>query len=1246
MAAPVAAQKVTPKVTEDAARTGSAHVFVVLRGQPHARLLAGRQAGAARRDIEAALGPAQRAMAARLASYGARRIHPYTVMNLMAAEIPAAALPALEADPDVAAVWPVEEHLADLDVNVPATGAGAFWARGQTGAGESLVLLDSGMRSSHPAFAGKDVVSRVFGRFGSQSSCFGDDTATGEDMDGHGTHVAGILVSGDSLYQGMARGVSRFFNLKTGFRQRYVQGLCSGRASVNAADLLEAVEWAVFNTPAKVFNYSYGAALRTDDSPTARALDYVADTYGLTLVISAGNEGPEPNTVGNPGNAYNGITVANVDTARTVDRADDRISNSSSRGPLAGGRYKPDLAAPGTRIFSAAFDSDGFVTKSGTSMATPMVAGAAVLLRQAGITNPLAIKAVLLNSADGNGWTPDYGWGYLNLAEAAAHAAHVRTSISSGSAVYYRGRMNANSKATLVWNRHLPDLSGGAAQLNDLGLYLYSALNGTLLDRSDELNQNVEQVRAAAPVESVLKVRAAQFAGAEPFALAFGDTVFTSALPPSLRTGCTAPAAIAPNSTFNVTCEAANTGGLDAFAATGALALPEGFSGTAAQGFGVVPAGGRVTRVYQLRAASAPGVYRARITLASASFGEVFSASGDVSYTVVAGGGAALNVGGSTLALRARAGDGRATAAIPLSGTGGAFAFTATTAGGGWLSVVPAAGRVPATLTVSADPSSLAAGSYTGSVTVAAPGVSNSPQSVAVSFTVEQSAPSAVALRDKLMTRSVPQGGACAAPAAVGSFTTAEKQAFVWFSVVDATRGDRPSVEWYGPDGVLYQSGSWDPLTATSACLSSALEIAGKPAASKPGVWTVRVLWNGVPLFALPFSVVQPVVVERRLFTGAIPEGAACNLPEAAALFRVTEARIHFWFLVSAAAPGDRAEVTWLKPDGTVYRTDALRPLTNTRGCLWSTLEVAGTEAAGFPGIWTVKVDWNGAPVLSETVTLAPPVVIEKRMAARTLSGGCAEPDPVHDFLPWDARAYIWYSVQGQAGDVPSAEWYAPDGSLYFSTAWDALASSGNWCLWSWINVAEHAAASQFGDWTVKFYWNGVEANSLSFRIVPVAVDRRMTARVQPDSAACNAPEPWDRFLTSDARVWAWFSVQQARVGDRPRLQWIDPDGGLYGEFAFQPVNADGDWCFWNWMAVAGAEAAENPGAWNVTVWWNDLPLFTMPFEIRREGAGGDPGDEGGPGGAQTYVGPSRPPVSGEPAPGGQMGGAGSSQGR
>jgi subtilisin family serine protease len=150
---------------------------------------------AAFREIDQSIKPEQDAMEADLTALGGRVIYRYRGVNMLSAEIPASALPLLESDPRIAEVAPVEMEEAHLATSVPALEAPTFWSNGYTGQGQSVAVFDSGVRTNHPAFAGKTIISQVFLSSGVLDPCFGDNAASAEDQQGHGTHVAGIVMS-------------------------------------------------------------------------------------------------------------------------------------------------------------------------------------------------------------------------------------------------------------------------------------------------------------------------------------------------------------------------------------------------------------------------------------------------------------------------------------------------------------------------------------------------------------------------------------------------------------------------------------------------------------------------------------------------------------------------------------------------------------------------------------------------------------------------------------------------------------------------------------------------------------------------------------------------------------------------------------------------------------------------------------------------------------------------------------------
>ncbi len=584
-----------------------------------------RRAAAA--EIAQRIGSEQTVVSQRLEALGGQGIRRFTAVNVIAAVLPPAALAALESDDAIAEIAEEGGGQAALNVSVPSLGAPTLWNTGHRGEGESVAILDTGVKTNHPFFTGITFVEQVFLNSGRTFTCFADDASSPQDQVGHGTHIAGIIASrgaiGAADYLGVGPGISTIYNLKIMFKCSD-PGFPSGRYL--DTDVIAALDWLVANTPVKVVNFSAGDDARVDDSTLTKVFDNLADTYGLFISVCAGNNGPTASSVWAPGVGYNILSVGNVDDRGTLGREDDILHGSSSRGPTRNARQKPDIAAPGTNIQSAnAGLAPLLAGYTGTSMSAPHMAGSAALLRQMGVLDALSAKALLINSSDTAGWRPAWGWGYANLAGVPQQTTFTDSVGAGASSVLFRGSPPGALRATVTWRRHV---TGSSSVFTPMSLSLYSRAGGAMLASSDDPKQNVQQVSATTSSDVVLSVSGSN---AEKFGLAVSDQSFVKASGPSLGIACTPPPAAFPNVSISVSCTVSNSGDLEAFAASAVLSPPG-----SNQALGTIHPGGVVPITWGLTTAGAEETRTYQVAVSGTSYGQAYSGAATFAVHAVA----------------------------------------------------------------------------------------------------------------------------------------------------------------------------------------------------------------------------------------------------------------------------------------------------------------------------------------------------------------------------------------------------------------------------------------------------------------------------------------------------------------------------------------------------------------------------------------------------------------------------------
>jgi serine protease AprX len=356
------------------------------------------------------------------------------LQGAVALEVTRAEFDALRRDASFAHISNDAPVTADMAITNKVTGASTVWqgtsgllgiggTPGYKGAGVTVAVVDSGI-AAHTALD-----TRVIARANLVSF---EAANTAGDPYGHGTHVAGIVAGNTSA----AKYVTTAFAGGTAPAVNLVDVRVLGSTGMGyTSDVIAGIDWAVANRAKygiRVINLSLGHAVTEPAAidPLCQAVARAVNA-GVIVVASAGNYGvtstgaPVLGGISSPGNSPYAITVGAIDTKATTDRSDDEVAAYSSKGPT---RYdfavKPDVVAPGSRIVSleaansylatrypqwhvAGNGKNAYFRLSGTSMASPVVAGGvALLLNAEPDLTPSQVKVALQMGAR---WMPRAG---------------------------------------------------------------------------------------------------------------------------------------------------------------------------------------------------------------------------------------------------------------------------------------------------------------------------------------------------------------------------------------------------------------------------------------------------------------------------------------------------------------------------------------------------------------------------------------------------------------------------------------------------------------------------------------------------------------------------------------------------------------------------------------------------------------------------------------------------------------------
>lgn len=349
-----------------------------------------------------------------------------SVGKAIAGDFPEEALDGLRNRPDVRYVerdGKVEALGETLPWGIDRVDADVAHANGETGNGADISIIDSGIDSDHP-----DLQANL-GTGYAVVNCSGCAEPWDDDHS-HGTHCAGIADAVDNT-TGVI-GVSSDATL-------HAVKVFDSESYASVSDLSEGIRW-VADQGHDVGSMSLGA---TSSYSTLRDACQYAYDNGVLLVAAAGNDGACSDCVRYPA-AYSTVIAVSATTS------DDDLASFSSTGP------EVELAAPGSAIYSTV--PDGYSSKSGTSMATPHVAGAAGLVMANGYSNTEARDRLQQTAEDIGLSSNEQGHGLVDAEAAVGGSSGNDTSVavSTGDAT------NVGEKGATL-NGSLTDLGGASS---------------------------------------------------------------------------------------------------------------------------------------------------------------------------------------------------------------------------------------------------------------------------------------------------------------------------------------------------------------------------------------------------------------------------------------------------------------------------------------------------------------------------------------------------------------------------------------------------------------------------------------------------------------------------------------------------------------------------------------------------------------------------------------------------------------
>lgn len=357
--------------------------------------------------------------------------------------------------------------------------------------------------------------------------------------------------------------------------------------------------------------------------------------------------------------------------------------------------------------------------------------------------------------------------------------------------------------------------------------------------------------------------------------------------------------------------------------------------------------------------------------------------------------------------------------------------------------------------------------------------------------------PSGSLIREILSTVQA-SSESCSIPATKSVYLPGDDLQSTWVLTDPGSRTGRFRFQYITPSGRTHRTFEGSSLEQVGQCVWSTLRFSEVDRTHLAGTWTVRVYLGDEFVAATSFVVAVAGDVVAGLTREASGTSGRCQAPPLTQTFRVEDERAVLWVRLAEARAGGRVNLEWISPEGLSIRSRSDIVEGDGSWCFSANLSIRNGIGQAQPGIWTVRIAWNDAPIAAVPFLIAPIEV--EQFAISDSATSCEAPTPFDQFSKADRQVATWVRLpEVGTGDRVTFEWVAPGGQVHRTANVNPRAPGGAYFVDA-MPTKDLAA----GAWAVRIQWNSGTLLTVPFSlvdstaVVPLATQGLMANREVP----------------------------------------------------------------------------------------------------------------------------------------------------